>query len=129
MFKTEQTSLNKTVTEDFIENIINEIKATTIKKSPDESKLIESYADDVCELIPSYLRCHLTGKLMKDPVMLDSGNTYERSAVLDYLILNGFFDPKTSKKLSSSKLVPNNNIKDAIQEFVALNMNSRMQQN
>lgn len=45
--------------------------------------------------IPEYLLCRITDDLMEDPVILSSGFTYEKKAILSHFDKNGYFDPVT----------------------------------
>lgn len=38
---------------------------------------------------------------MKDPVLLSSGHTYEKSAILECTRVNGPFDPTTRENVSN----------------------------
>jgi len=45
--------------------------------------------------IPDFLLCRITDDLMKDPVVLESGFTYEREAITKHFQVNGPKDPIT----------------------------------
>lgn len=71
--------------------------------------------------IPDYFICFLTGKIMADPVFVSSGNTYDRSAILEYFQSQGPNDPKTSKHVNPEFLVENLHLKQSIQDFKTAN--------
>ncbi len=45
--------------------------------------------------IPEFLLCRITDDLMEEPVILSSGFTYEKSAILKHFTKNGHYDPVT----------------------------------
>lgn len=45
--------------------------------------------------VPDYLLCRITDELMDEPVILESGFTYEKSEILRHFNRNGNFDPIT----------------------------------
>ena len=57
---------------------------------------------------PEVLMCPITRAVFRDPVMVvDSGHTYERSAILEHFERNGAKDPFTNCALSSTKVMTN----------------------
>ena len=55
---------------------------------------------------PEELICPITRTMFRDPVMVvDSGHTYERSAILSHFERNGAKDPLTGLALSSTKVM------------------------
>ena len=57
---------------------------------------------------PEVLMCPITRAVFRDPVMVvDSGHTYERSAILSHFERNGAKDPLTRRALSSTKVMTN----------------------
>ena len=68
--------------------------------------LSASDADLVVE--PEVLLCPITRIMFRDPVVVvESGHTYERSAVLSHFDRNGAKDPLTRRALSSTKVMTN----------------------
>jgi leucine-rich repeat protein SHOC2 len=54
---------------------------------------------------PEELMCPITRTMFRDPVfVVDSGHTYERSAILSHFERNGAKDPLTRRALSSTKV-------------------------
>jgi len=45
--------------------------------------------------IPEFLLCRITDDLMQEPVLLSSGFTYEKAAILTHFNKNGYYDPVT----------------------------------
>ena len=72
-----------------------------------------SDADLVAE--PEVLKCPITGTMFRDPVVVvDSGHTYERSAILSHFRRNGAKDPLTLRALSTTEVTTN----WAVRQFV-----------
>lgn len=67
-----------------------------------------------------YLICPLTLELYKDPVLADDGNTYERDAITQWIIRHGT-SPRTKKTLRLNQLIPNNTIKNSVENFKQTN--------
>ncbi|CAN1270457.1 U-box domain-containing protein 3 [Linum perenne] len=64
--------------------------------------------------IPPYFRCPLSLELMLDPVIVASGQTYERSAIQKWLDHGLTVCPKTRQTLSHKNLIPNYTVKAMI---------------
>lgn len=45
--------------------------------------------------VPDYLLCRITDELMDEPVILESGFTYEKEDILKHFRYNGNSDPMT----------------------------------
>ena len=71
--------------------------------------------------IPDYLRCPISDDLMEDPVLIESGNTYERSMIEQHFKTNGYFDPVSRQNVNPDFIYPNRNLKKASEDFVAKN--------
>lgn len=72
--------------------------------------------------IPRGFRCPLSLQVMLDPVLDGEGNTYEYSAILDWLNKEGHQGHRTSpishQPLSERMLNPNNSLREAIHEYM-----------
>lgn len=55
----------------------------------------------------SEFKCRLTGKVMDDPVLISSGHTYEREAILQEFAKGELKDPITGEGLKDDVLSPN----------------------
>ena len=65
-----------------------------------------SYPDADLDVEPDVLLCPITRVMFRDPVMVvESGHTYERSAILSHFERNGPKDPLTRLALSSTKVM------------------------
>merc|ERR1711990_247554 len=71
--------------------------------------------------VPDYLLCRITDELMDEPVILESGFTYEKSEILRHFNRNGNFDPITRQEVDPSILIENKHIKHATADFLAHN--------
>jgi hypothetical protein len=61
--------------------------------------------------------CPISLELMKDPVMVADGHTYDRLNIVKWLATNDTC-PKTGARLSHKKIVPNHSIKSMVQEHL-----------
>lgn len=57
---------------------------------------------------------------MSDPVVLSSGNTYERAAIEKHFKMNGKLDPMTREEITTEP-VPNRYLKEAVEHFLKQN--------
>ncbi|XP_047316032.1 U-box domain-containing protein 3 [Impatiens glandulifera] len=64
--------------------------------------------------VPSYFRCPLSLELMLDPVIVSSGQTYERSSIQNWLTSGFSTCPRTRQTLSHTNLIPNYTVKALI---------------
>ncbi|CAH9067429.1 unnamed protein product [Cuscuta europaea] len=68
---------------------------------------------------PDELRCPISSRLMYDPVVIASGETYERMWIQRWFDEGHATCPKTGKTLSHFSLTPNNSMKDLISKWCA----------
>ncbi|TQD79358.1 hypothetical protein C1H46_035097 [Malus baccata] len=74
--------------------------------------------ETVCGVpIPSYFRCALSSELMLDPVIVASGQTYERSSIQKWIDHGLTICPKTRQRLSHTSLIPNYTVKAMIESW------------
>ena len=92
--------------------VLNEFQKIINAQSKEYNKKLE---------IPQYLICPITDDLMEDPVVLQSGFTYEKSTILKHFQVNGSIDPLTREEVDSTKLITNQSIKQATEEFLRAN--------
>ena len=71
--------------------------------------------------VPDYLLCRITDELMDEPVILQSGFTYERAEIMRHFERNGNFDPITRQEVDSEILIENKHIKHATADFLTKN--------
>ena len=61
--------------------------------------------------------CPITDELMETPVILSSGHTYEKSAIVSHFKVNGPTDPLTRETVDPNILIVNRGLKQAISDF------------
>lgn len=68
-----------------------------------------------------HLRCPITLGMYRDPVVVESGNTYERSAILLYWAKRGHpHDPLNNTMLSSDVMLANWDKRRQVQDYIVL---------
>ncbi|KAF5734048.1 hypothetical protein HS088_TW16G00490 [Tripterygium wilfordii] len=72
-------------------------------------------------VIPSHFRCPISLDLMKDPVTLSSGITYDRESIEKWLESGNFTCPVTNQVLRSFDQIPNHTLRKMIQEWCVEN--------
>ncbi|KAH0942912.1 hypothetical protein HID58_002549, partial [Brassica napus] len=63
------------------------------------------------------LRCPISLEIMNDPVVLETGHTYDRSSIAKWFSAGNITCPKTGKNLVSTVLVGNVSVKQLIQMY------------
>ncbi|GJY31984.1 U-box domain-containing protein 5 [Tanacetum coccineum] len=66
---------------------------------------------------PEEFTCPISGKLMYDPVVIDSGRTFERMWIQKWFDEGHDICPKTKRKLLNTSLIPNTSMKDLISKW------------
>lgn len=66
---------------------------------------------------PPHLICHLSQKLMADPVVIATGQTYERAFILRWLADGNRICPKSRQRLSHTDVIPNFTVKALISSW------------
>ena len=56
---------------------------------------------------------------MEEPVVIQSGHTYEKSMIEKHFSYQGGFDPVTRQEVDPSVLIPNHMLKKASQDFLS----------
>ncbi|XP_020551129.1 uncharacterized protein LOC105166900 isoform X2 [Sesamum indicum] len=69
---------------------------------------------------PPEFRCPISGLLMKDPVVLASGQTYEEQYITEWLKDGHQKCPKTDQPLPHTLLIPNHSIKKMVMNWCKL---------
>ncbi|XP_023752355.1 U-box domain-containing protein 19 [Lactuca sativa] len=68
-------------------------------------------------LNPEDFRCPISLEMMIDPVTVSTGQTYDRVSIEKWLKSGNLICPKTGKKLATTELVPNLNLRKVIQQY------------
>ncbi|KAF3616379.1 U-box domain-containing protein 3 [Capsicum annuum] len=71
--------------------------------------------------IPPYFRCPLSLELMVNPVIIASGQTYEKASIQKWLDHGLTTCPKTLQALAHSNLIPNYTVKALIENWCEVN--------
>ncbi|KAJ8771958.1 hypothetical protein K2173_027135 [Erythroxylum novogranatense] len=74
-------------------------------------------------LVPQHFLCPISLSLMKDPVTLSSGITYDRENIETWLEAGNFTCPVTNQVLGSFDQIPNHSLRKMIQEWCVENRN------
>ncbi|MED6181723.1 hypothetical protein PIB30_021993 [Stylosanthes scabra] len=93
--------------EDFI--LTESADVNTLSSDDSSTQADESYTK-LCSqslVIPDEFRCPISLELMKDPVIISTGQTYERACIKKWIEAGHGTCPKTQQILSSSLLIPN----------------------
>lgn len=72
-------------------------------------------------VIPNHFQCPITLELMKDPVTLSSGITYDRDNIETWLGGGNFTCPVTNQVLRSFDQIPNHTLRKMIQDWCVEN--------
>ncbi|GLJ51859.1 hypothetical protein SUGI_1101750 [Cryptomeria japonica] len=71
--------------------------------------------------VPSYLRCPISLDLMKDPVTLCTGITYDRHSIETWLDAGNDICPVTNQILHTQDTIPNHTLRRIIQDWCVTN--------
>ncbi|KAI3798884.1 hypothetical protein L1987_34168 [Smallanthus sonchifolius] len=89
-----------------------------------KSQTVDFHVDhekDISGSPPEEFKCSISLKLMYDPVVIDSGETFERMWIQKWLDEGNDTCPKTKRKLSNHLLIPNTDLKDQIAKWCETN--------
>ncbi|XP_010906325.1 U-box domain-containing protein 21 [Elaeis guineensis] len=89
-------------------------KIPFIKKSPVENPIMEPS-------IPTHFRCPISLDLMKDPVTVSTGITYDRHSIETWFEVGNQTCPVTNNVLKSEELIPNHSLRRMIQDWCVAN--------
>ncbi|KAL6281730.1 hypothetical protein ACE6H2_018611 [Prunus campanulata] len=76
---------------------------------------------DMEALIPNHFLCPISLDLMKDPVTLSSGITYDRQSIDTWLEAGNFTCPVTNQVLRNFDQIPNHSLRRMIQDWCTQN--------
>lgn len=76
---------------------------------------------DISVQIPLYFRCPISLELMRDPVTVCTGQTYDRSSIEAWVATGNITCPVTRVPLSDFTLIPNHNLRRLIQDWCVAN--------
>ncbi|KAK6929506.1 Armadillo [Dillenia turbinata] len=88
-------------------------RQTTLNKSCDNSS--SSYS--MIFTIPDEFRCPISLDLMRDPVIVASGHTYDRNSIAQWINSGHHTCPKSGQKLIHMALIPNYALKSLVNQW------------
>jgi STIP1 family protein 1 len=71
--------------------------------------------------VPESFCCKISMDVMKDPVVTPAGHSYDRRFLVQHLTKVGMFEPTTREPMTLASVVPNYNLRGAINEFLNAN--------
>ncbi|KAG8373636.1 hypothetical protein BUALT_Bualt11G0044900 [Buddleja alternifolia] len=92
------------------------------RRAAKQQNLVENASMELT--IPIHFRCPISLDLMKDPVTLSTGTTYDRESIETWLEAGSTSCPITNQQLRSLDLVPNHTIRKMIQDWCVENKSS-----
>ncbi|XP_044506961.1 U-box domain-containing protein 13-like [Mangifera indica] len=108
---------------DFVQTDNPNLDAPSREKnlSPSHFGKASSDRNHKAPIIPDEFRCPISLELMKDPVIVSTGQTYERSCIEKWLEARHSTCPKTQQTLSSTALTPNYVLRSLIAQWCEAN--------
>ncbi|RWW31050.1 hypothetical protein GW17_00004346 [Ensete ventricosum] len=89
--------------------------------TPMSAKVIPSHGTSKTPVVPDDFRCPISLELMGDPVIVSTGQTYEREFIKKWLEAGHNTCPKTQQRLSSTSLTPNYVLRSLIAQWCEAN--------
>mmetsp|Transcript_10082 Transcript_10082/g.17004 ORF Transcript_10082/g.17004 Transcript_10082/m.17004 type:complete len:91 (-) Transcript_10082:184-456(-) len=71
--------------------------------------------------VPDYLLCRISDELMDEPVIIQSGFTFEKQEIQRHFQRNGGTCPISRRDVDPKVMIPNQHIKQASQDFLLKN--------
>ncbi|EPS67592.1 hypothetical protein M569_07183, partial [Genlisea aurea] len=71
--------------------------------------------------IPYHFRCPISLELMRDPVTVCTGQTYDRSSIESWIVTGNTTCPATRTRLTDLALIPNHTLRRLIQDWCVAN--------
>ncbi|KAG2318170.1 hypothetical protein Bca52824_021292 [Brassica carinata] len=99
---------------DQLQEALSAFRQATLRKKTAKSSSLERLETVSC---PDEFRCPLSNELMRDPVVLASGQTYDKLFIQKWLSSGNRTCPKTKQVLSHTGLTPNLLISDMISKW------------
>ncbi|KVI12270.1 U-box domain-containing protein 9-like [Cynara cardunculus var. scolymus] len=99
--------------------ILQDLKILKEGKTPNHRSCLNNNGGTTSYLAscPQQFRCPLSKELMRDPVIISSGQTYDRHMIQEWLKSGNRTCPRTQEVLSHTILTPNHLIKDLITQW------------
>lgn len=106
---------------DFVQTENPNIDSYTRDKSSTFSGQASADRSQKAPVIPDDFRCPISLELMRDPVIVSTGQTYERSCIKNWLEAGHSTCPKTQQALTSKALTPNYVLRSLIAQWCEVN--------
>ncbi|XP_020571672.1 protein spotted leaf 11-like [Phalaenopsis equestris] len=89
--------------------------------TPSNPRILFTDGNHQAPLIPNDFRCPISLELMRDPVIVATGQTYERACIKKWLDAGHDTCPKTQQKLPNTTLTPNFVLRSLIAQWCEAN--------
>ncbi|KAL0897405.1 hypothetical protein Bca101_081366 [Brassica carinata] len=103
---------------DFVQTYNPNLDDVPLRSKPSLSK---SQQDEDQKNVPEDFRCPISLKLMSDPVIVSSGQTYDRDCIKKWLEEGNSTCPKTQETLTSDTVTPNYALRSLIAQWCESN--------
>ncbi|KAH7302564.1 hypothetical protein KP509_23G077200 [Ceratopteris richardii] len=103
------------------EDFINQLLILVTKMGDDLAEQKQAQIECGGIPVPADFRCPLSLELMSDPVIVASGQTYERGYIQQWLDQGNTTCPKTRQPLTHTNLIPNYTVKALIASWCEVN--------
>ncbi|KAL2248936.1 U-box domain-containing protein 1-like [Sesamum indicum] len=87
------------------------------RKMPMNSRHGQSFSQSMVCNIPDEFRCPISLDLMKDPVIVASGHTYDRNSIAQWINSGHHTCPKSGQRLIHMALIPNYALRSLIHQW------------
>jgi hypothetical protein len=103
----------------FIDRHKEEIKENfkQLSASMNRNQDVSSSSQSILPNIPDEFRCPISLDLMKDPVIVASGHTYDRNSIAQWINSGHHTCPKSGKRLIHTSLIPNYALKSLVHQW------------
>jgi hypothetical protein len=82
-----------------------------------KSVVVEEEEEAAAAVVPSFFKCPISLELMRDPMVLCTGQSYKWSNIEPWLEAGNHTCPATMQTLASLELVPNHTLRCLIQNW------------
>ncbi|KAJ0988942.1 hypothetical protein J5N97_007298 [Dioscorea zingiberensis] len=80
-------------------------------------EMMDNGGHDKHQQVPEHFLCPISSEIMKDPVVLSSGQTYDRAYIQEWLNCGNLTCPQTQQVLSNTTLTPNHLVRSMIGQW------------
>ncbi|XP_054788219.1 U-box domain-containing protein 1-like [Prosopis cineraria] len=93
------------------------VSALTSKSSDSSLSSSSSQMTALAPNVPDEFRCPISLDLMRDPVIVSSGHTYDRISIAQWINSGHHTCPKSGQRLIHTALIPNYALKSVVQQW------------